>query len=368
MRPRRRSPLPQESGFGVFFQALSAVFGGMTTLFLISLLGFLAVRRRVVDDAAVNSIARLLVDVIVPAKMAVAMAAGLNEETLSQAGTVMLIMLAWNLGLLGLGWMGTRLWPGGRAGENHALPVLASFQNGIYVPLPLVLALVATSRAHEATVLVGGAVVVMTATQWTLGVYLLRGENWRPRAGAPWRETLVGALNPPVISIFLGALLSLVGPVAAAARGETAPFYVIVPVRAAEVLGSALAPVAMILLGMLIGQCRLRGVLSWRGITIPFVLKMLLAPLAMLAALSTSLLGWVPPLVALVLIIQAASPPATNLSVIARRYDGDWQLVSGTLLVTYLAALVTMPLFTALMVLRILDAGGGGIFSGSAFY
>lgn len=336
----------------VFAESLFSVMGSMATLFLISLIGFLAVRRNVVNDVTITGLAHLLVDVIVPAKMATALMAGLNNETLTKASVVMLVMIVMNIGMLLLAGAVTWLWRGGTGQQNRAIATLSAFQNGIYVPLPLILALLPPALETEGTILVSGAVTVMILTQWSIAIYTLRGEQHGPREGASLRDTIRGTLNPPIISILVGAGLSLLPAAAAAARGESAPAFIAIPVKAADLIGDSLAPIAMILLGMLIGQCHLRGVLRLRTISIPVALRLFVAPLLMLAALWSDLLGWISPLVALVLIIQASAPPATNLSLIARRYEGDWQLVSAVLLVTYLVALFTMPVFTALVMAR----------------
>lgn len=331
--------------------AFAPVLGTMTTLFLIAFLGYLAVRLRVVDEPGVSALIRLLIDLIVPAKMLTSMMAGLNRETLTQCGVVILVMVCWTMGTLALGVLATRFWPGGERRRDHAIWALSSMQNGIYIPLPLILALVPAAVQAEATIYVGGAVLVMVLLQWSLGVMLLRGES-SDGSGPSLRESLRGAFNPPMVAILAGLALSFVPPLAAVAKGQPGPALLEIPVRAAEMVGSALGPVAMIVLGMMIGGCRLRGVLTPRTLGIPLVIRLLISPLVMLWCLTSGPLAWVSPLVALVLIVQSGTPPATNLSIAARRFGGDWELVASALLVTYLSALATLPVFTALVLAR----------------
>lgn len=343
----RKRPLLFDSG--AFVDGLGAVFAVMATLFAISAVGFLGTRSGHVDNATVSGLTRVLVDVIVPAQLAHAMIAGLDAETISECGTVIVAMGVMSVMCLMIAWLVTRVWRGGSALQDRAVWSLSTMQNGIYVPLPLVLALTPAEQHARATILISGAVIMMIGVTWTLGVFLLRAE----RAGrVAVRDSIKGALNPPMISIFVGAALAFVPPFAAAGRGEQAPMVVEILVNAAEILGSALPPLAMLVLGLMIGQSRVRSSLSMRTVGIVTGVRLIAAPVVMIWALTAGPLSWVPGIVALVLIVQAAAPPATNLSIVARRYGGDWELVASVLLVTYIIALVTLPLFTALVMAR----------------
>ncbi|MDK2970489.1 MAG: malate permease [Candidatus Sumerlaeota bacterium] len=330
-----------------FADAFGPVLATMATLFLVSFAGFLAVRLKIIDDKGVTALTRLLIDVIVPCRMAVSMMAGLNSETLAQCGFIIVLMATWTFVSLGLSSLATRVWRGGDPARNRAIWALSSFQNGIYVPLPLVLALVPAEEQDLATVYVGGAVIVMILCQWSIGVTLLRGREKGGRLSV--RETLRGMVNPPLMAILGGALLAFVPPFALAARTGEGPAVLTIPMSAAETVGSTLGPIAMIVLGMMIGGCRLSGALSVRTLGIPILIRLLLSPAVMLVFLMVGPLEGISSLVALVLIVEAAAPPATNLSIIARRYGGDWEMIASALLVTYLLALLTLPFFAAMI-------------------
>ncbi|MDD9302639.1 MAG: AEC family transporter [Desulfobacter sp.] len=53
------------------------------------------------------------------------------------------------------------------------------------------------------------------------------------------------------------------------------------------------------------------------------------------------------PLVCTMLMIQASSPPATNLILIVKRYGGDTQTISAMMLIQYLIAIFAMPVWIA---------------------
>lgn len=325
-------------------------------LAIIACVGFVAVRRKMVSDDGLSALTRLLTDVIVPSQMIVAMAGGLDAETLAESGVIILAMVAITLASLAWGLAITRAWQprnGVRSASfERTIISLSGFQNGVYLPLPLMLAITPPEQHVRATVLVGGAFIVLASIQWTLGVFMLRGETESAAARRSLKGALLAPLNPPVVSILIGVGLAFVPPAANAARGLPAPALLAIPFDALALMGQALGPLASMVLGMMIGRCNLRSNLSVRAVSIPMTVRFLIAPLMMLWALTWGPLAWVAPLAATTLMIQASSPPATNLSLIARRYGGDWQLVSSVQLITYATALFILPAWTALIMAR----------------
>ena len=114
-----------------------------------------------------------------------------------------------------------------------------------------------------------------------------------------------------------------------------------------ELIGQALSPLAMIVLGAFIASSSLRGMIRARHL-IPLIgVRLLIVPAVVFAIVAA---GWfsLPPVAAMVLVLEAASPPATSHALIAQRYGGPWQLVSSLLLVVHIAALITLPFWLAM--------------------
>jgi predicted permease len=322
------------------------VFQAMTVLFALSLVGFVGARRGMLTDEAITGLTRLIVDILVPAALIIGMVRGLNPRTLADSGVIIGAMLVITFAGLAFGTLATRLWRGRNRREDHAITALSSFQNGLYLPLPLMLALTPARDHAVVTVYVGAAVLVLSSTQWTIGVWLLRSGRQPHDQGIA--RSVSNVVSPPVMGIMVGAVLSAIPWFRDAAQGIPAPAPVEVFVKAAEFLAGGLPPLAMVMLGMLIGKTSLRANLRVRAIAIPAMMRFVVAPAIMLAGLR---LGWIPAssaLVAMVLMAQAASPTAVNLSVAARRFGGDWELLSAALLPIYLLSLVALPLWVAL--------------------
>ena len=86
---------------------------------------------------------------------------------------------------------------------------------------------------------------------------------------------------------------------------------------------------------------------AWDTVRV-IALKLLLIPCLMFLALKYTGFSH-SPLESAFWILEASSPPATALALQAIHYGGDEQLVCGTLVITYLTALVTIPVFFSLV-------------------
>ncbi len=324
--------------------ALAVCFGSIGKLVLISLIGFIPVRRGWVGEDRLFLLVRIVVDTFVPVTIALALVKGFSPQAFAQGSVIVFFALAWIVGGLFLGRALLRLIPGGSPDSDRTTATMCSIQNSFYLPIPLVGSILPEHMRAEAMLYLGLAIFVTNPMQWTLGTYLLRG-----RAGeAPnWRETLRSTLNGPTIGVIAGCALALVpGLPEVARRSWQAPGAWGLLFGPAHLVSAAMAPVAMTVLGGLLGAAKLRTALSWRAVAVVVGVKLLITPLVCFILLRTFFAGW-EPLVLFVVMLEAASPPAVNLALAARRFGGDWELCSTTMFPVYAVALFTMPTWVA---------------------
>jgi predicted permease len=244
-----------------------------------------------------------------------------------------------------------RLMPPREVRRAEAATALAAIPNSFYIPFPVALAVAAglgatAGELDYVAAMVGVGVLAINPLQWTLGTVLVTAHAEGQRRQSWWRY-LKYAWNGPVVGIVAGVILAQVPWVRAAANHEADSIQLLrMLVGAAESIGSAMAPMAMIILGSLIAQCELRNALDWRLLVPVFAIRFVAIPAFtwyLLVAGWIPAEGWLP----FVLMLSAASPPATNLALAAKRYDGDWETVSNVLFVTNTSALVILPLWIA---------------------
>ena len=162
---------------------------------------------------------------------------------------------------------------------------------------------------------------------WTLGVMLIRGAG--PRSS--WRQVL----NAPVVTILLAVALHFLG------GREWLPGFLLTAVKG---LGAAGLPLALLLTGATFADeargVRLAG--HFADSLGACLLRLGLLPIAFLL-----LARWLPCPDELrrVIIVQAAMPCGMIPVILAKHYGGDPALALRIVLVTTVAALLTIPLW-----------------------
>ncbi len=313
--------------------------GAIGKLFLVAALGFTFVRRGLLSDESMTGLTRLMLDVIVPCALSISMIKGFDGEALAAAAPMILapalFIPAAALSLL----LFFRLT--GKVGNaERSCAAMGAIPNSFYVPFPLALAIAPPDQQAFVGVLVGAAVLAVNPLQWTLGSFLVMGRRDEPRS---WQESFRHIANGPVIGIVGGFVLAQVPGMQEAALEQPGSFPpLVVLLSAADMVGMAMAPLAMIIIGGLIARCEIKAAVRLRLLLPVLLMRFVVVPGIVYVAIR---FGWLPAggLVAFALLLEAASPPAMNLTLVARRYDGDWQLISAMQLIANLVAVAVLP-------------------------
>lgn len=326
-----------------FLNSLSISSAAVLQMALVALLGYLFVKRNWLKQATLSDITRLLIDGIVPCTFMVSMTRGLNAQMFKHSYLIPITVLVWIL----CAYLLCRLWfwrlPADKASEDRAATAMTIVHNSLYLPLPVALAVTPQAVHDEITIYIAMATFPSMVIQWTLGVNLLSG-----LASPSLKERVRLVVNLPLIGFFLGIGFSMLPGFPEAAQGSAeASFIVKLIFSAMSFVGTALSPLAMIMLGAFIASTSLRGKIKARHV-IPLIgIKLLGIPFVIVLLLRSHMVS-VPTLGALVLILEAGAPPATNHSLVARRYNGEWELVSSLQLVVHAVAMISLPLWLAL--------------------
>jgi predicted permease len=176
--------------------------------------------------------------------------------------------------------------------------------------------------------------LMFTPLFWSVGKFLTTSGPGGDGGAFRWR----GLVTPPLVAnlaalalVFTGARVFIPGPAAAAVR----------------LVGSAAIPVAVFLLGASLGGMahRYREHLADALRTIS--VKLMIIPLVTILLLSRTGLRESDPTLALMLVLQAASPPAINIMLQINTYGGNLERSGTIILLNYIAALLTIPLWVA---------------------
>jgi malate permease and related proteins len=331
------------TGTEAFLEGLYTSLDIIGQMALLVLLGFILVRRGWIGSHTLSDITRFLIDAVIPAAFILAMTRSFSFRLLEQGAVLALVAAGWIVFSYVFGTLWFKLFPGGTASRQRAVTAMMMVSNTLYLPLPVILAVTPPELHDQAIVYISLIVVPSSMAMWTACVLLLAGFG----SPAP-RERLKLILNPPLLSLAAGILLSAVPCARAAARLEPGAFPPLVTLfQAAGYLSQLLSPVAMLVLGGMIAGVKGRGTARLQEYGPLLSVRLLVVP-AVVFALLRWVLPELPPPAGAVLLLAAAAPPATNHALIARRYGGEWELVSSVQLIVHLAALLTLPVWLAL--------------------
>lgn len=164
---------------------------------------------------------------------------------------------------------------------------------------------------------------------WTLGVILV---NTKEKKKIDFKMLL----NPGTVSIAIGLILFLFS------IKLPAPIY-----DSLDSLGSTTIPLAMIVIGSMLGESSVKGVLKNKLLLGSTFVRLILMPLPLLIVLSLLPL---PNIVIGTVAIVMAMPSAANAAIFARRYDSDYQLASEGVFLSTLFSIVTIPGFIFILI------------------
>lgn len=309
----------------MFIQTFTTVFSAIFQLFLICLTAGFLVRRKIVSTRQVKALSTVTVTVFLPCLI---MAKTLNQFHPEDFPNW------WMLPLSGVFIIAIGLLFSGISfklkSEKSPLMTLASMQNVIYIVLPIGQVLFPDEfdrfALYSFLLLLG-----TTPVMWSLGKVMISGEKQS-------RISFKDFITPPFSAMLFAVVLTITG------LSSFVPGSVI---AAMDLLGKATVPVAVFILGATIGSLSFKNIPSVKDVLIVNMVKSLLVPLTVSAILYYGNFYMSMPLLSSMLVIQSASPPATNLILIVEHYGGDTGSVSSMMVIQYLVCLFAMPLWIA---------------------
>lgn len=313
--------------------------------FALVLCGYAAVRSRLLPTEAIPGLNVFVLYLALPA-MLFRFAANTPIASLMDAGTALIYLLC-ALAMLALAVVTTHR---GRIGWNDASfgALVAAFPNSGFLGVPLLVAMLG-QRAAAPSIVALSIDMVLTSSLCIATSRLDRHTG--QAAGATFVQALQGmALNPLPWSIFLGSLssgMALVPP---------EPILQVV-----TMLAQSASPVALFTLGCMLARSHgsIRQAQA-SGLALPMrsdvarlvTYKLLLHPLLVLVAGRAAIAIGVPldPYSAMVLVLVAALPSASNVPMLAERFGADAGRVARIVMGTTAAGLVSFSIIAVTVV------------------
>ena len=300
--------------------ALSTVSQQVLTLFILLALGFILGKTKIITKEGSHGLTNLVMYIVTPAMNIYAFQQPYVKEDMHNflivgAGAVVSIVVLALIGRICI--------HDGDEGRRRTLRFALQFTNCGYMGYPLLNAIIGP-RA----VFFGSAyVAVFNILSWSWGVYAITGDRkmLKPRKMF---------LNPGVIGVVIALALYLMQ--------IQLPDIINTPLHYMAEMNT---PLPMVIVGYQLSHANFKRALSgvWTWVTLGLCL--IVTPLITLGAV---LVLGLEPLIAMVLVIIMATPPAAVLSLFSQLFGKDTELASAVVSVYTLFSVVTMPLMIGL--------------------
>jgi predicted permease len=299
-------------------------------LFLLSAIGYVAVRIGILPTRAIKGLSKLVINVTLPSLIIVTMGRHLDPSMIGLMGFSVVVAFMMNSGGFVLALIARRLFIKKDDQSRNLFVSLSAIQNAGFLPIPLITAILPEETQAYGLLLVFFYMFVMNPLLWSVGISLITGDMSKGL-----RSNARKVLNPPFIALSLGVLFMV-------PQVKAAFISLDVITGLLTTIGKPTIPLALIILGGSFGEkLSLRGG-GLRMIAVSTAVKMIAVPLCVIGAV---ILTGPEYIFGLVLIIEASMPAAVNHIVIVRSFGGDIALTTRALFVQYALSVVTVPLF-----------------------
>lgn len=329
-----------------FLELLPYSSKAVISIFLIALAGVFLVRSKIISKDSLKVLGSLVIYIFLPCLLFHKIAASVSWEQLQEYWVFPMTCVIYIFFGLLLGWITAKICKPRKEIEKGVIAAIA-FNNSGYIPIALVAGIttvfpVFISDPHAKDKAISFIAIYLLGYSpilWTIGYSLISGNKL---SNMPLKKLF----SPPVIGMLTGVCVAMILPLKAAfcsTDGFLYPLY-----RATGVIGEATVPCVLILLGGCLASGPGRGVVNKRTIFSVILIKLIIFPtIAILYVLLLRHLGALPAnmLASVVLVIEAGSPPANNLVVMASVANPDIEDGMATIIFwTYLSSIISLTL------------------------
>jgi len=320
------------------------------TVLLAASAGTFLVRLKVLNNDSLRIISQVVFFVTLPALLITKVAQSIDLNTLHELWIFPVSAIVLPFTGFSLGKIANKIF--GIKGDVKGLVIAASgLGNSGFLPIPLIVAICAIfpvflkdpgSSARGIT-FISAYIMIFSPLLWIHGYNLLAGREKH-------HFKLKYFIHPPVIGIIIGIIIGLTPILKEAfctSDGILFPLF-----AACRIIAAATVPLALIVLGGRFAEQATGGTtVNNKAVISIIAIKQLFLPLLALcyiAGLRYFNIISQDPLIALVLLIEAAVPPATNLILISSLHGKGEKETAKALFWSYMISVLTLTLFIML--------------------
>ncbi|MCM8792329.1 MAG: AEC family transporter [Candidatus Omnitrophica bacterium] len=299
---------------------------GVFELFILGLVGFFLVKRKVLNSEGLNFLSKLVVEVSLPLMIFLRLVKNFSFTQYPEWWIYPLISFF----ITGLGLVIGMIFLPFLKELPYKLQFLSlvTFQNSGYLPLILISAILPKEKMEVMFIYIFLFLLGFNLIMWSFGIYLISLSR---------KKSLeLGSLfSPPVVATLVGLIIVYLG------LDKFIPGFVYRPL---SMLGDSTLPLAIIVVGGSLAQLQINR-FDKKAMLYLVLAKLILMPLLGLLLFIKFRLS---ELIGLLIILELAVPPATSLSLIVRHYQKDDLIISQGIFFGHIVSLITLPLFLSL--------------------
>ena len=304
----------------------AAVAAGVSKIFILTFLGYLFYRIKLVDDPFVDKLSQILVKVIFPSLIISKTITNFSFSEFSFWWLLPLLAAVFSLSGMAIGAFALKARPLKAFKSKREFMSSAGFQNSGYLPMNLIIFLFAGAVADKLLIYLFLFLVGFDFLTWSFMPLFLTGglrKNFRPSM----------FLNPPVLSpVFSLIWVAVFGK-------NSMPSVIMEPLRQ---LGGAAFPIAMLTLGMFLARYRAHVPEQKTPVILNIAIKLGIFPLIILLILMSLNVS---PDLRFLLFLQAVMPTAVSLVFISAYAGGNNRFLSSVIFYSHLVSIITIPLW-----------------------
>lgn len=296
----------------------------VAVLFILIVIGFVAGRSRLIDEAGQKNITQLVLYITMPATIFSAMQLEMNQERLHTAIIILGIMVFCYAVMFTIGFLVSR--PLNLTiGQKDIFHTSLLLSNTSFMGYPIVLSLLGPEALFYAVV---GAGFIFEVVSWSLGVYLISRNGSGARA-FNWKQIV---FSPGILSIIVGLIFFLTQ------WTVPEPFHSVI-----TTLSPATSPLAMIVIGLMLSRSNITEAFKNKYLYLSATFKLLIVPLIILTILK--LVGFTDSAL-IIPVIMISMPTASYVAMFASNYGNDSKFASQIVFISSLFSIITIPIIT----------------------
>ena len=293
----------------------------MIVFAVLLLIGAGALKIKLLNKTILDSVAKLIINIILPCMLFSTMLGTATRETLLRGFGFFLASICTLLGLYAMSMLTVKLTGLKEDVTRRVFQAENVFGNMGFMGLPLVMALFGeTGLFYVAFFILADNLCI-----WTLGVYLT--SEVAPKG---IKSGLKRLINPNVIALWLGILLVLIG-----IKPEGLVFETI------KALGNTTKYISMVYLGGALAMISIKSLPRFKSALLIIPFKMLLAPIIVYSVMT--FIGLFTYEAIITITIVAALPANSSIVMFANLFGGDGEYAGGAVLMTTLVSMISIP-------------------------